>query len=478
MLHHPPSPSQSIFLPGANCCTVQTAGRASVLIDGKAYFSAVKNVFARACRQIVIIGWDFDSDVPLEPDNDVAHEPVGKWLRRLVEENKDLRIHILIWRNSLFYGSNDEPLMPFGDRWWHHPRIEFNLDGAHPVGACHHQKIVCVDGSVAFCGGMDITQRRWDDDDHRFRNPNRHDEDGDPSRPVHDVQIVVDGQAAAAVWEVAARRWELKTGKLLEWPDKPSLWPENLVADFFEHPVAISRTLPQYRAEQGVREIEILNLDLLRTAQDCIYIEAQYFALEGVSQILSDHLRNPDGPEVIVVTNGQWQGWVEKAAMGGKRDWLLNRLLDANPHDRLGFFFPVTGGQRERRIKVHSKVMIIDDRILRVGSANLNERSMGLDTECDISLEATTASAGACIRNIRNRLIAEHIGANVTELNEHIRTHGNVLDAIRAAQCRERQLKPLPRVSDAVASVSFLGSLLDPGRPLTFSNVLRLFGFG
>ena len=30
----------------------------------------------------------------------------------------------------------------------------------------------------------------------------------------------------------------------------------------------------------------------------------------------------------------------------------------------------------------------IDDTLLRIGSANINNRSMGFDTECDLSLEA------------------------------------------------------------------------------------------
>ena len=41
-------------------------------------------------------------------------------------------------------------------------------------------------------------------------------------------------------------------------------------------------------------------------------------------------------------------------------------------------------------VMVHSKVMIVDDRFLRVGSANLNNRSMGADTECDLAFEATS----------------------------------------------------------------------------------------
>ena len=38
---------------------------------------------------------------------------------------------------------------------------------------------------------------------------------------------------------------------------------------------------------------------------------------------------------------------------------------------------------------IHSKVMVVDDFLLRIGSANLNNRSMGTDTECDLAFAAT-----------------------------------------------------------------------------------------
>ena len=41
---------------------------------------------------------------------------------------------------------------------------------------------------------------------------------------------------------------------------------------------------------------------------------------------------------------------------------------------------------------IHSKVMVIDDKLLRIGSANINNRSMGTDTECDLTIEASSAS--------------------------------------------------------------------------------------
>ena len=39
------------------------------------------------------------------------------------------------------------------------------------------------------------------------------------------------------------------------------------------------------------------------------------------------------------------------------------------------------------RIIVHAKMTIIDDKLLRIGSSNLNNRSMGLDSECDLTIE-------------------------------------------------------------------------------------------
>jgi phosphatidylserine/phosphatidylglycerophosphate/cardiolipin synthase-like enzyme len=55
---------------------------------------------------------------------------------------------------------------------------------------------------------------------------------------------------------------------------------------------------------------------------------------------------------------------------------------------------------------VHAKVMVVDDRLLRVGSANLNNRSMGLDSGAIWrSRRATTPAARDCIAAVRDRLL-------------------------------------------------------------------------
>jgi phosphatidylserine/phosphatidylglycerophosphate/cardiolipin synthase-like enzyme len=62
-------------------------------------------------------------------------------------------------------------------------------------------------------------------------------------------------------------------------------------------------------------------------------------------------------------------------------------------------------------ITLHSKVMVIDDLLLLVGSANLNNRSLGLDTKCSLTIEATAGDEATkdAIRRQLDRLLAEHV---------------------------------------------------------------------
>ena len=86
-------------------------------------------------------------------------------------------------------------------------RIRFCLDSSLPLGSSQHQKIVVIDNAVAFSGGLDLTIRRWDTSEHLAEHPLRRDPDGKPYPPFHDVQCMVEGEAAVALGEIAAARW-------------------------------------------------------------------------------------------------------------------------------------------------------------------------------------------------------------------------------------------------------------------------------
>jgi uncharacterized membrane protein YdjX (TVP38/TMEM64 family) len=96
-------------------------------------------------------------------------------------------------------------------------------------------------------------------------------------------------------------------------------------------------------------------------------------------------------------------------------------------------------------MNVHSKVMIVDDRTARVGSANLSNRSMGLDTECDLILDADLdPSLAGAIASLRNRLIAEHLDCDPQAVSDALDARGSLIDAVESLRGRARSLAPLP----------------------------------
>src|SRR5690606_14892883 len=126
-------------------------------------------------------------------------------------------------------------------------------------------------------GGIDLTIRRWDSETHDFANPHRVDPHGQPYNPYHDVQAVVDGEAARAFAELARQRWAKAA---CERPRPPGRrfrrWPDSIAPDFENVPVGLSRTFPGADGEPDIREIETLFLDSADRAERMIYIENQY----------------------------------------------------------------------------------------------------------------------------------------------------------------------------------------------------------
>lgn len=467
-MHGPRGNAPLLFSPGRNCWRVASCHRLGFIIDGKDYFDAITDSFAKARKRITILGWDFDSRVHLNPTHPKRDNPtLGDYLRRLVETNEDLEIYVLIWRNSVIYASNpDIPLLSISN-WWDHPRIHYKLDDRHPVTACHHEKIILVDDAVAFIGGMDLTDSRWDDS-HAPDDPYRRTTSNAPYAPVHDVQAVLDGDVARALSDIARWRWQSLTGTTVEpVTANGDPWPDNVRVAIRHHHAAIARTRPSYEDQVEVREIEAMNATLLESAQQSIYIETQYFALPEIAKLLAEHLAKADGPEVIIVTTLSSEGFVEQYVMAENRDRLFAELLRADRFGRLRTYYPVATLDPACDIKIHSKVIVIDDRLLRIGSSNLNSRSLGLDTECDIALEGTTVAARRAIAGLRNRLLAEHVGVTPRRFEAELRRAGSLIAAIEALNRHRRRLMDFAVEPGSQESLTPGSSLLDPPRPIS-----------
>jgi phosphatidylserine/phosphatidylglycerophosphate/cardiolipin synthase-like enzyme/uncharacterized membrane protein YdjX (TVP38/TMEM64 family) len=466
--------SPRILQDGKNCWKVAPAARVKLLIDGAAYFSAVAEVFARAEKSILILGWDFDSRVRLTPSAEnptAASQDLRSFLNALVERRRDLQIHILIWSAPALYTLDREPVPTF------HPRIHFYLDANHPLGASHHSKIVVVDDAIAFVGGLDLSKGRWDTPKHPCKDSRRTDLNGNMLPPHHDVQIAVDGNAAAALGSLVRDRWRRATGERLQAPRTFSdPWPPSLTPDVTDVDIAIARTEPAYGDKKEVREIEALLKDAIASARRSIYCENQYLSSAVVGDALVNRLREADGPEVVLVISKNSEGWLEAAIMDVLRARLLKRLREADRHHRLRVYCPFIDGLDKRCMSVHSKLLVVDDRLVRVGSANLANRSMGLDTECDLAFEADgRPEVEKRIARFRSSLIAEHLDVPLEKLNAAVTETSSLIAAIdRLRGNKKRTLQSLNgAVPDLLDQMIPDSAVIDPEAPIAPDVVVK-----
>ncbi|MES2855484.1 MAG: hypothetical protein V4692_06465, partial [Bdellovibrionota bacterium] len=211
---------------GRNVEGLYPASRVSFLIDADRFFRALVESIVKAEEQIVIVGWDTDSRTELPLPDDFPWEVTekqkeqgsisfGDLLEMAVAKKPNLHIYILSWDFTFIYLFERETLPGVKFSQLESERIRFVLDHEHPTMASHHQKVVVVDDKVAFSGGLDITQRRWDTPDHKGHDPRRVDPGGHSYGPFHDVQICVEGEIARALGNLVRRRWFNATSERL-----------------------------------------------------------------------------------------------------------------------------------------------------------------------------------------------------------------------------------------------------------------------
>lgn len=440
------------------------------MIDAEDYFNVARDAMFRAKHRIMLVGWDFDARITLggdTPDDGPAN--LGDFIGWLADRNPDLEIYLLRWDvgaiKSLFRGNTALKVLS----WMRRKGIHAMLDSAHPTASSHHQKVVVIDDSFAFCGGIDMTGNRWDsrahlDDDPRRRKPN-----GNPDEPWHDGTTAMQGPVAAALAELCRNRWHRAGGKEIK-PvvAKTDYWPDILPVQFADVDIAIARSEPEMADHKAVLEIEQLYVDQIASARQFIYAENQYFASRRVAEAILARLEEPDGPEIVLINPLTSQGWLEPVAMDTARARLFSALKARDKNDRLRIYHPFTAGGTP--IYVHAKILFIDDCAIRVGSSNMNNRSMRLDTECDVMIDASqpaNAGCNAVIAALREGLIAEHLGMRTEDITKRLSATGSLIETIESLRCGGgKSLRPyqVPNVSEIAAWLAD-NEVLDPEGP-------------
>ena len=453
------------------------ASRAHIVIDAAAYFELMQEAMLAARQMILMVGWDFDTRVRLGsgrrwwnvPRRKIYPARFGAFVVWLCNRTATLEVRVLKWNfgalKFLLRGSMIIDLI----RWLRHPAIDFKFDSAHPLGCSHHQKIVVIDDCFAVCGGIDMTSDRWDTPAHIDEDPRRRRPNGRLYGPWHDLTMLVEGDAARALGDLGRERWE-QSGAAPMLPcsaQEESAWPGKLKAEFRDVEVGIARTRSAWRSIREVREIEALFLEHIRRAKRFIYAESQYFAARTIAEAIAVRMAEPDPPEIVLINPETADGWLEQTAMDGARIRLCRAIGESDQNGNFRIFVPLNAGGTP--IYVHSKVMIVDDEVVRIGSANMNNRSLGLDSECDLFIDAArpgNAHATAPITRLRHTLLAEHTGLSVEAVAAQLERDPSMIALIEAAPKTGKQLKPfvLRPLSDAEKTVAD-NALFDPERP-------------
>jgi phospholipase D1/2 len=460
-----PEASERSAPPWLEVETEQTA----LLVDAEIYYASFCRAALLARRYICLAGWQFDSLARLlrpAPGEQVTH-PIEflPFLEYLCERTPRLEVFILAWDYSLFYALEREWLQRLKFEFQSHRRVHFAFSSHPGMGGCLHQKYVLIDDQLAFAGGLDLCDSRWDTRAHRAEDPARLDVRGNPYKAFHDMQLVAKGPIARNLKRFFRQSWdrvrddELVPSQVLPAAQASS---EALLSE------AVERDTPRDTAKSGGSEadgsarhqddfdlrritaqqglfLSATRLGLSRTdiissagapllevqalfqrailgARRLIYVETQYFTSRAIAEALCRRFADTaSGPlDVILVMPDGADSPKEDLVLGARQRAV--RHLVAREAARHGHRFRLLKSLQGSRgpgapaTFIHAKVLMVDDELLSVGSANLTNRSMSLDTElnvtCATALEspAQAARVRAEIAAIRADLLAEHAG--------------------------------------------------------------------
>lgn len=286
--------------------------------------------------------------------------------------------------------------------------------------ATFHHKFAVFDGRIAIVGGIDVNDRRYDDEDHDQR----------ADQTWHDISCRLTGPVVADAARHYARLWNAEAPRAKEiadyWshdaPETIALGeicrlaePDHVPAEAGPATAQLLRTRSArndsafaFGPHAHVRELKAAHALLFRSARKRLYIEAQFFRSREASRWLAAALRANRALEVIILIANAPEEIAFEGQSGNPAhrhgEYLqaraLKRVVKAGGIDRVGLFTlardtKAKGKEREfgeergtafgsGLIHIHSKLVIADDDAVLLSSANINGRSFEWDTELGV----------------------------------------------------------------------------------------------
>jgi phosphatidylserine/phosphatidylglycerophosphate/cardiolipin synthase-like enzyme len=287
------------------------------------------------------------------------------------------------------------------------------------------------------------------------------------------------GPVVRSVEQLFCERWQRATGEALSLPPASNDKSSIVALGALERAqpvqcseVAISLTFGEHppSGTPKTEQIKALHEDAIARAERLIYIETQYFTSRAVCAALCARMRNGEAKlEIVLVLPMGADTPKENFALGETQLAALCALRDAA--DEHGHALRILGSAAVREdgsespTFIHSKVLITDNRLMTIGSANCTNRSMSFDSELNLVWECTDdRSLSTSIARVRARLLSEHAGVEHDAAFEQ--TQG-VVARIDALLGRSKlRLRELP-ATESIPQASMIAQAFDPERALT-----------
>ncbi len=360
-------------------------------------------------------------------------------------------------RRRLAALADPEKLLAARPGWWPYHRLSggraIYRRGPAPRlwPATHHHKFAVIDSALAIIGGIDVNERRWETRAYRHAAP----------KSWHDISAQVEGPAAGdaaehfrGLWNAALPLFRETASQWMNGSDRelvlepldamPVPAPLPAAIPGGEARVQMLRTLSRRRRhpfamgpKPDIRELMAAHRRLILSAERFLYIEAQFFRHGRAAAWVVAAARRRPGLQVMIVLpqapddvafDGAGDNpahrhgeWLQARALGRLRRVLGGRLALCS----LGRRATPTPEEREHGddgatafgsgiIYIHSKLLIADDRMALVSSANINGRSFGWDSEFGL-LWHDPAGVTAFRRRLWQQLLDRDLGDDLSD---------------------------------------------------------------
>lgn len=430
----------------------------AVTIDGKDTFEQVYDHILRAGRSVLIANYDLDpqlrfarayhgtSALPAGSSNNnnngviesrcarpLVADSIAPESRRyslqdllMAKAKEGVEVKIIVWQPRLALrilpGADErgidgraddvEVLNVMSKKLGTGDRLQVVVDDTAPtLTSAHHEKIIVIDDTVGFCGGLDLSNGKWDTIAHDYESSLR----DYRAEPWHDVHMMARGPV---VWDMAyhfRQRWHFAQTR-----DKAATRRLRLQTSSFmaaaeprvgRIPAVALRTWKEMERNGGIKA---WYAEMFRKAERSIYIENQFpFQSKTLTRLLARRLQEQRALKVVIVgpmepnLPGLVGSMISKISVNdvNKNLATLRRISEGRVATYSLISQHRTVPTLRKQIYVHSKVMIVDDEWMTVGSANLDKN--GTDDSSEFNLGVGSQSLA---KKTRVRLWHEHTG--------------------------------------------------------------------